>query len=95
MDTIVASALSTITGLVIGYLIKVFKVNSSQSRALKNLLNYDLVSQYYQYKQIGRVPRHVKESWNAMYVSYIELGGNSFVKDDIKPKWDKLESYEE
>jgi len=95
METIIASALSTITGLAIGYLIKAFKVNNIQSRAIRNLLNNNLVSQYYQYKEIGRVPRHVKESWNEMYASYIELDGNSFIKDDIKPKWDKLESYEE
>lgn len=95
MDTILASALSTITGLAIGFLIKTFKVNNVQSRALKNLLNHNLVSQYYQYKQVGKVPRHVKESWNDMYTSYVELGGNSFIKHDIKPKWDSLESYEE
>jgi len=95
MDTIIASALSTLTGLVIGYIIKEFKMNKVQSRALKNLLRHELISQYYQYREIGKVPRHIKESWNEMYSSYIELNGNGFMKDDIKPKWDALESYEE
>ena len=95
MNTIVATALSTITGLIIGYVIKAFKTNNIQSRALKNLLRHELLDQYYQYRDIGKVPRHIKESWNEMYSSYAELGGNGFMKDDIKPKWDKLESYEE
>ena len=88
---------NTILGILLGNLISKLKnyknENQLQSKALRDLLRSQLVNQYYVYKEVGKVPHYVKESWNKMYDSYSKLGGNSFVKEDIKPKWDRLESY--
>lgn len=94
MNTIITTTLSTITGLVIGYLIKQIsgykKRDDSQSKALRNILKSNLVNQYYVYAEIGSVPRYIKEAWYDMFESYVELNGNSFVKHDIEPKFAKL-----
>lgn len=94
MNTIITTTLSTITGLVIGYLVKTIgnykKRDDSQSKALRNILKSNLVNQYYVYAEIGSVPRYIKEAWYDMFESYVELNGNSFVKHDIEPKFSKL-----
>ncbi len=94
METIITTTLNTITGLVIGYLIKLItnykKKEDNQSKALRNILKSNLVNQYYVYAEIGSVPRYIKEAWYDMFESYIELNGNSFVKHDIEPKFAKL-----
>ena len=94
METIITTTLSTITGLVIGYLVKTIgnykKRDDSQSKALRNILKSNLVNQYYVYAEIGSVPRYIKEAWYDMFESYVELNGNSFVKHDIEPKFAKL-----
>lgn len=94
MNTVITAALSTITGLVIGYLIKVMKNykhrDNAQNNALRNLLKSNLVNQYYVYAEIGNVPRYVAQAWYDMFESYVELGGNSYVKHSIEPKFAKL-----
>lgn len=94
METIIASALSTITGLVIGFLIKTItnykKRDNVQNVAIRNQLKSNLVNQYYVYAEIGKVPKYVAEAWYSMFESYTELGGNSFIKHDIEPKFAQL-----
>lgn len=94
MDTIITTTLSTITGLIIGYLIKVIsnykKRDNVQNSALRNILKSNLVNQYYVYAEIGSVPRYIKEAWYDMFESYTSLDGNSFVKHDIEPKFAQL-----
>ena len=94
MNTILTTVLSTITGLIIGYLTKLLKGykdrDNVQNRALRNILKSNLHNQYYVYSEIGYVPKNIKETWYDMFESYIELGGNSFIKHDIEPKFAKL-----
>ena len=94
MNTILTTVLSTITGLIIGYLTKLLKSykdrDNVQNRALRNILKSNLLNQYYVYSEIGCVPKNIKETWYDMFESYIELGGNSFIKHDIEPKFAKL-----
>lgn len=94
MNTIITTSISTITGLVIGYLVKVIvnykKRDNVQNSALRNILKSNLVNQYYVYADIGSVPRYIKEAWYDMFESYISLDGNSFVKHDIEPKFAQL-----
>ncbi|MDD7757743.1 MAG: hypothetical protein PUJ51_25135 [Clostridiales bacterium] len=94
MNTILTTVLSTITGLIIGYLTKLLKSykdrDNVQNRALRNILKSNLLNQYYVYSEIGNVPKNIKETWYDMFESYIELGGNSFIKHDIEPKFAKL-----
>ena len=94
MNTILTTVLSTITGLIIGYLTKLLKSykdrDNVQNMALRNILKSNLLNQYYVYSEIGNVPKNIKETWYDMFESYIELGGNSFIKHDIEPKFAKL-----
>lgn len=94
MNTIITTSISTITGLIIGYLVKVIanyrKRDNVQNSALRNILKSNLVNQYYVYADIGSVPRYIKEAWYDMFESYTNLGGNSFVKHDIEPKFAQL-----
>lgn len=98
METYFNYIINTLLGILLGTLVSKLKnyksENKTQSKAIRDLLRSQLVNQYYVYKEVGKVPRYVKESWYKMYESYIKLGGNSFVKEDIKPKWDRLENYE-
>ena len=94
MQTIITTSISTITGLIIGYLVKVIanykKRDNVQNIALRNILKSNLVNQYYVYAEIGSVPRYIKDAWYDMFESYTSLGGNSFVKHDIEPKFAQL-----
>ena len=94
MSTILTTTLSTITGLIIGYLIKLLKGykdrDKVQNKALRNILKSNLLNQYYVYSELGSVPKNIKETWYDMFESYTELGGNSFIKHDIEPKFAKL-----
>ena len=99
MGTIITTTLSTITGLIIGYLIKLLKGykdrDKVQNKALRNILKSNLVNQYYVYAEIGSVPRYIKEAWYDMFESYVELGGNSYVKHSVEPQFAKLEVSDE
>lgn len=106
METAINTLISTLVGLVIGTLVNKIrqyknkaveneKNNDKQNKALKNLLKSNMTNQFYVYEKIGKAPRNVKQSWYDMFESYVELGGNTFIKDDLKPKWDKIESEEE
>ena len=94
MQTIITTSINTITGLIIGYLVKVIanykKRDNVQNIALRNILKSNLVNQYYVYADIGSVPRYIKDAWYDMFESYTSLGGNSFVKHDIEPKFAQL-----
>ena len=105
METAINTIISTLVGLVIGSLVNRIRQyrkkmaetednNAKQNKALKNLLKSNMTNQFYVYEKIGKAPRNVKQSWYDMYESYVELGGNTFIKDDLKPKWDKIESEE-
>jgi len=94
MKTIITTTLSTLTGIIIGYLIKLITSyknrDNIQNKALRNILKSNLLNQYYVYAEIGSVPKNIKETWYDMFESYTELGGNSFIKHDIEPKFAKL-----
>ena len=94
MNTIITTSISTLTGLIIGYLVKSIvsykKRDNVQNSALRNILKSNLVNQYYVYADIGSVPRYIKEAWYDMFESYTNLDGNSFVKHDIEPKFAQL-----
>lgn len=95
MNTIITTSISTITGLIIGYLVKIIvnykKRDNVQNLALRNILKSNLVNQYYVYAELGNVPRYVAQAWYDMFESYTQLGGNSFIKHSIEPKFSKLE----
>ena len=94
MQNIITTSISTIKGLIIAYIVRVIanykKRDNVQNIALRNILKSNLVNQYYVYADIGSVPRYIKDAWYDMFESYTSLGGNSFVKHDIEPKFAQL-----
>lgn len=91
INTIISYLTTFIVGSAITVLIKFVKHDKIQTGAIRNLLKSNLVNQYYCYEKIGKVPRYVADTWYSMYESYIGLGGNSFVKNDIEPKFRQIE----
>lgn len=90
MNTILTTALSTITGLVIGYVVSKLKDygkknrelkenNKRQNEALKLLLQNNLTNIYFVYQKLGEIPDYVYRNWKNMFHIYKILGGNDFV----------------
>ena len=87
METIIATALSTFTGLVIGYLIKSAKSlnqrETNEKTTLQALLRNAITSKYYVYTQLGHMPDY--ERRNLIYLSeeYKKWKGNSYVSQIV------------
>lgn len=80
--------ITTILGILIGFLAKVIKDyiagEKIEREALKCLLRSNIVTQYYIYREIGSIPFYVKESIIQEHEAYKGLKGNSFVKDLVE-----------
>jgi hypothetical protein len=83
IKTILTYAITTILGILIGFIIKSINLyvlgEKIEREALKCLIRANIVSQYYVYRRIGSIPYYVKESIAQEYEAYKKLGGNSFV----------------
>ena len=93
MNTILMYCITTILGVLIGFMINLIKSyigkEKAEKKALKCLLRSNIVTQYYVYREIGSIPFYVKESILEEFEAYKELKGNSFVMqlvEEIK-KW--------
>lgn len=100
MNTILTTALSTITGLVIGYVVSKLKDygkknrelkenNKRQNEALKLLLQNNLTNIYFVYQKLGEIPDYVYRNWKNMFHIYKILGGNDFV-DSLDNRMNKF-----
>lgn len=100
MNTILTTALSTITGLVIGYVVSKLKDygkknrelkenNKRQNEALKLLLQNNLTNIYFVYQKLGEIPDYVYKNWKNMFHIYKILGGNDFV-DSLDNRMNKF-----
>lgn len=87
METIIATVLSTLTGLIIGYLIKGIKNltqrETNEKTTLQALLRNAITSKYYVYMQLGHMPDY--ERRNLIYLSeeYKKWRGNSYVSQIV------------
>lgn len=63
-----------------------------EKEALVASLKNDLLNIYYNCKAKGYKTNWDAHNFKAMYTAYTKMGGNSFIKDDIKPKFDRLET---
>ena len=63
-----------------------------EREALIASLKNDLLHIYYDCKAKGYKTNWDAHTFEAMYVAYTKMGGNSFIKDDIKPKFDRIEN---
>lgn len=95
MEIILTAMLSGVGGILLGWLVSQAKVYKSLQSAMKNLLKSQLTNQYYCYEKIDSVPRYIKEAWYAMFESYVGLKGNSFIINDIEPKFRLLKIEDE
>ena len=95
MESILIYIATTIIGMLLGNIMSNYKKQKIMMKAFKNLLKSQLVNQCYVHKQLGEVDRYIRESWYAMYESYTELGGNSYIHDIIEPEFAKAPMKEE
>lgn len=79
MEIIISTILSTLTGMVLGYLIKKIKSYSAQNEALMILLQSNLTNTYFAYDHIKQIPDYVYRNWVNELAIYEKLGGNEFV----------------
>lgn len=101
MSIIISTALSTITGLVIGFLVGKLKKyhknsidekknNEVQNEALKLLLQSNLTNAYFVYDETKKVRDYQYKNWINMFKIYKELHGNDYI-DEIKIRMEKFD----
>ena len=87
MNTVITTALSSITGLVIGYLIKSAKsLNQrevNEKTTLQALLRNAITSKYYVYKQLGHIPDYERRNLIYLFDEYKKWNGNSYVSQIV------------
>lgn len=83
MQTIIATSLSTITGLIIGYMISTIKkINfreKNERTTLQALLRNAITSKYYVYTKIGNIPDYERRNLIYLFEEYKKWSGNSYV----------------
>lgn len=89
-SSILTYILTTIVGILIGYVIKQITEYTNIKRAIRGLLRAEMVNVYYGYKASKKAPFYVKEAWLMNYEVYKELKGNSFI-DSLKEEVDNWE----
>lgn len=87
ITTIVTCVITTLLGMLIGYLVsktkKTVKDQKVERKALEAILRHEIVTVYYQFKEVKNIPYYLKESILIIFEVYEALGGNSFVKQII------------
>jgi hypothetical protein len=92
IESVVTFAATTLTGLAIGLVGKIFIDMNAQREATKSLLRSEMVKSYYKYKEQKAMPYYAKEAWYSNFEEYRKLKGNSFV-EDMKHEIDEWDIY--
>lgn len=83
ITTLITYTITTILGVVLGYIFKSLsrktKKEQAESKALVALLRHEIVNVYVSKKEDKEIPFFLKESVLIIYEVYKALGGNSFV----------------
>lgn len=69
------------TGALAGVLIALFKVIIGFAEGQKALLRAEMLKIYYKYRDTKECPQYELENYHKMYQAYLNLRGNSFIKD--------------
>lgn len=69
------------TGVLTGVLFAIFKVIIGFAEGQKALLRAEMLKIYYKYKDTKECPQYELENYHKMYQAYLNLRGNSFIKD--------------
>ena len=84
LNTIIAYILTTLTGALIGFLIKSLtkktKKEKAEHDAVVALLRHEIVKAFEEHKATKTIPILLKESIMIIYAIYKSLGGNGFIK---------------
>ena len=87
METIITTTLSTITGLIIGYLIKGAKSlnqrEANEKTTLQALLRNAITSKYYVYTEMGYIPDYERRNLIYLHEEYKKWKGNSYVNQIV------------
>lgn len=87
METIISTTLSTLTGLIIGYLIKSAKSlnqrEANEKTTLQALLRNAITSKYYVYTQLGHIPDYERRNLIYLFDEYKKWNGNSYVSQIV------------
>lgn len=88
METIIATTLSTITGLVIGLVVSNIKKLSSretnEKTTLQALLRNAITSKYYVYNELGFIPDYERRNLIYLHEEYKKWKGNSYVNQIVE-----------
>lgn len=87
INTIITYILTTLIGMVIGFLAKSLSKKSKKEKteheAVVALLRHEIVKAYEEHKDSKTIPIILKESVMIIYKIYKALGGNGFIKQLI------------
>lgn len=88
MQVAITTIITTLTSLILGYLISYIKIfrkrEKAQSEALKILLQSNLTNTYFVYEKIEEIPDYVYKNWLNELKAYENLGGNDYVHELAK-----------
>ena len=90
INTIITFLISTLLGYCLNALIKKTKNEKLQNKALMTLLKNNLVSTYFIYNEISKIPDYVYQNFLDELQVYESLDGNGFVHNIAK----KMENWE-
>lgn len=84
MNVIINTTLSTLVGMLIGYIVKLLNERKTEKEALKCLLRSEITQLYYNILERGFIHSHEKENVNYLYSAYKGLKGNSYIDSIVK-----------
>lgn len=84
MGVVINTTLSTLVGMLIGYIIKLVNERKTEKEALKCLLRSELTQLYYTIIERSFIYSHEKENVNYLFSAYEGLKGNSYVAPLVK-----------
>lgn len=87
MEIIITTGISTITGIVIGFLINKVKCFNTKEKNEKTtfqaLIRNAITSKYYPYKEIGEIPEYERSNITYLRDEYKKWEGNSYVEQIV------------
>ena len=90
INSILVYVITSLIGIIVGYIVKTLLNFKTQKNAIMSLLRSEMTDVYYEYKDDKKIPIYKKESWDRNYDTYKSIGGNSFIMD-LKNEIDKWE----
>lgn len=88
METVIATSISTLTGLIIGFIISKAKQFNhkevNEKTTLQALLRNAITSKYYVYTELGHIPNYERRNLIYLHEEYKKWNGNSYVDQIVE-----------